>query len=58
MKLLMGKDKIQASLERLDWLTKEEGLLAVARTLGVVHGIAGVVMGGAPNLRVTLQIFV
>ena len=44
------KDKIQAALERLDRLTKDEGLSAVAQTLGVVHGIADdmrVVMGGA-----------
>ena len=31
------KDKIQTALERLDRLTKEEGLSAVAETLGVVH---------------------
>ena len=46
-----GKDKIQAALERLDRLTKDEGLLAVAQTLGVVHGIADdmrVVLGGVP----------
>jgi hypothetical protein len=46
-----GKDKTQAALERLDRLTKDEGLSAVAQTLGVVHGIADdmrVVMGGAP----------
>jgi hypothetical protein len=46
-----GKDKIQAALERLDRLTKDEGLSAVAQTLGVVHGIAGVVMGGMPYFR-------
>jgi hypothetical protein len=47
---LWGNDKIQAALERLDRLTKDEGLSAVAQTLGVVHGIADdmrVVMGGA-----------
>jgi hypothetical protein len=47
MKTLWRKDKIQATLERLDRLTKDEVLSAVAQTLGVVHGIAGVVMGGA-----------
>ena len=50
MKKLWGKDKIQAVLERLDRLTKDEGLSAVAQTLGVVHGIADdmrVVIGGA-----------
>jgi hypothetical protein len=46
-----GKGKIQAALERLDRLTKDEGLTAVAQILGVVHGIADdrrVDMGGAP----------
>ena len=49
-----GKDKTQAALERLDRLTKDEGLSAVAQTLGVVHGIADdmrVVMGGEPYFR-------
>jgi hypothetical protein len=48
---LWGNDKIQAALERLDRLTKDEGLSAIAQTLGVVHGIADdmrVVIGGAP----------
>jgi hypothetical protein len=48
-----GKDKIQAALERLDRLTKDEGLSAVAQTLGVVHGIAGVVMGGMPTFVIS-----
>ena len=39
--MLSGKNKIQAALERLDRLTKDEGLSAVAQTLGVVHSIAG-----------------
>ena len=53
MKKLSGKrkDNIQAALDRLDRLTKDEGLSAVAQTLGVVHDIAGVVMGGAPYIR-------
>jgi hypothetical protein len=54
VKKLLGRDKIQAALERLDRLTKDEGLSAVAQTLGVVHGIADdmrVVMGGAPYFR-------
>ncbi|KAI0275997.1 hypothetical protein BGY98DRAFT_745510 [Russula aff. rugulosa BPL654] len=39
MKKLFGKrkGKIQAALERLDRLTKDEGLSAVAQTLGIVH---------------------
>ena len=58
---LLGKDKIQAALERLDRLTKDEGLSAVAQTLGVVHGIADdmrAVIGGALYFRDFWQIFV
>ena len=54
MKKLLGRDKIQAALGRLDRLTKEEGLSAAAQTLVVVHGIADdmrVIMGGAPSVR-------
>ena len=56
MKKLLGKGKgkIQAALERLDRLTKDEGLSAVAQILGVVHGIADdkrVEMRGAPYFR-------
>ena len=41
VKKLLGKrkGKIQAALERLDRLTKEEGLSAVAQTLRVVQEI-------------------
>jgi hypothetical protein len=56
-----GKGKIQGALERLDRLTKDEGLSAVAQILGVVHGIADdrrVDMGGAPYFRAFSQIFV
>ena len=31
------EDKIQAALERLDRLTKDEGLSAIAQTLGEVN---------------------
>ena len=63
MKRLLGrgKDKTQAALERLDRLTKDEGLSAVAQTLGVVHGIADdmrAVMEGAPYSHDFPQIFV
>jgi hypothetical protein len=50
----LRKDKIQAALERLDQLTKDEGLSAAAQTLGVVHDIADdmrVVMEGAQFFR-------
>jgi hypothetical protein len=40
MKMLWGKDSMQAVLERLDRLTKDEGLSVGAQTLGVVHGLA------------------
>jgi hypothetical protein len=46
--MLWEKDKIRDALERLDRLTKDEGLSAVAQTLGVVDGISNVVMGGEP----------
>ena len=61
VKMLSGRDKIQAALERLDRLTKDEGLSAVAQTFRVVHGIADdmrVVIGGAPYFRDFSQIFV
>ena len=51
LKLLWGKDKIQAALERLDRLTNVEGLSVAAQTMGVVHNLADnikVVVGGAP----------
>ena len=58
---LLRKDKIQAALKKLDRLTKDEGLSAVAQTLGVVHGIADdmrAVIGGALYFRDFSQIFV
>jgi hypothetical protein len=63
VKKLLGKrkGKIQAALERLDRLTKDEGLSAVVQILGVVHGMADdrrVDMGGAPHFRAFPQIFV
>ena len=56
--MLWGKDKIQASLERLDRLTKDEGLSVAAQTLGVVNGLAKVIMGGAPYLHDFSRVFV
>ena len=61
MKMLWGKDKIQAALERLDRLTKDEGLSVAAQTLGVVHGLAEnmkVVMGGVLYFHDFPRIFV
>jgi len=40
VRLLWGKDKIQAALDRLDQLTNVEGLSVAAQTLGVVHDLA------------------
>ena len=61
LKMLWGRDKIQAVLERLDRLTKDEGLSVAAQTLGVVHGLSDnmkSVMGGAPYLHIFSRIFV
>ena len=60
IKQLTGKDEISAALERLDRLTKDEGLAVAAQSFDVVHGIAsaGVVMGGAPYLREFSQTFI
>ena len=40
VKLLRGKDEIQCALERLDRLTKYEGLAANAHTLGIAFNLA------------------
>jgi fungal STAND N-terminal Goodbye domain len=49
-KKLLGESEIEAILQRLDRLTQDEARMAVAQTLGVVHGLVGnmkVVMEGA-----------
>jgi len=61
--MLFGKDKIHPVLERLDRLTKDERLSAVAQTLGVVHGFPddrrlSVVMRGVPYFRNFSHVFV
>ena len=38
-KKLLGESEIEAVLQRLDRLTDEEGRMAVAQTLEVVHGL-------------------
>jgi hypothetical protein len=48
---LRGESKIEAVLQRLDRLTREEAQMTVAQTLGIVHGLVGnmkVVMEGTP----------
>src|SRR5712692_5067639 len=50
-KELRGESEIEAVLQRLDRLTREEALMTVAQTLGVVYGLVGnmkVVMEGTP----------
>jgi hypothetical protein len=49
-KKLRGESEIEAILQRLDRLTREEAQMTVAQTLGVVHELVGnvkVVMEGA-----------
>jgi hypothetical protein len=49
-KKLLGESEIDGVLQRLDRLTLDEARVAVAQTLGVVHGLVGnmkVVMEGA-----------
>ena len=38
-KKLFEKNKVEASLQRLDLLTQDEARMAVAQTLGVAHGL-------------------
>ena len=49
-KKLLGESEIEAVLQRLDRLTRDEARMTVAQTLGVVQGLVGnmkVVMEGA-----------
>jgi hypothetical protein len=49
-KKIRGESEIEAVLQRLDRLTREEAQMTVVQTLGVVHGLVGnmkVVMEGA-----------
>jgi len=50
-KKIRGESEIEAVLQRLDRLTREEAQMTVAQTLGVVHELVGnmkVVMEGTP----------
>ena len=40
-KKLLGESEIESVLQRLDRLTQNEARVAVAQTLGVVHGLVG-----------------
>jgi hypothetical protein len=58
---LRGEREIEAVLQRLDRLTREEAQMTVAQTLGIVHGLVGnmkVVMEGAPWSNDYLRTFV
>ncbi len=53
-KKLLGESEVEAVLMRLDRLTQDEARVAVAQTLGVVHGLVGnvrVVMEGTYSLH-------
>ena len=48
-KKLLGESEIEAVLQRLDRLTREEGRMTVAQTLEVIHGLVNnvkIVMNG------------
>ena len=40
-KKLLGESEIEDVLQRLNQLTQEEAQIAVAETLGLVHGLVG-----------------
>jgi hypothetical protein len=40
-KKLLGENEIEAVLQRLDRLTRDEAQIGVAETLGVVHSLVG-----------------
>lgn len=44
LRRLMGRMHIEAALQRLDALTKEEGLMTAARNLEAIHHVGGNVM--------------
>jgi hypothetical protein len=59
-KKLLGKNKLEAVLQRLDRLTQDEAQMNVAQTLGVVHGLVGnvrEVMDGMQHLHDLLLLF-
>ena len=54
-KKLLGDDKVEAVLKRLDRMTRDEVRITVAQTLSVVHGLVNntkVVMEGAQSCLV------
>ena len=44
MKTIAGRTDVEDALQRLDWLTKEENLMATTRNLEVTHQVNGNVM--------------
>jgi hypothetical protein len=60
MKRLMGKTEVEDSLERLDMLTQEENLMAVARTFEVTRSVddnVKVTKRGTPIVSISMQCF-
>jgi hypothetical protein len=58
-KKLLGDSEIEATVQRLDRLTKDEARMTVAQTLSVVHGLVGsvkVIMEGAQCLHDRFQV--
>ena len=59
-KSVLGENKIEAVLQRLDRLTQDEAQISVAQTLGVVHRLVDsmkVVMEGAPCCMIVVEHF-
>ena len=58
-KKLLGESEVEAVLQKLDRLTQDEARMAVAQTLGIVHGLVGnvkVVMEGTQRWHDLLPI--
>ena len=53
LKRLIGRTDVEDALSRLDSLTKEEGLMTVARTLEITHGVDSVVREVDGNVKAT-----
>jgi hypothetical protein len=47
-KKLLGESEVEAVLQKLDRLTKEEARMTVAQTLGIIHGLVG-------NMKVVME---
>ena len=47
-KKLLGESEVEAVLQKLDRLTKDEARMTVAQTLGIVYGLVG-------NIKVVME---